>query len=75
MLRNSNESIASRIQTVSNHELVPGDIIVFHEEDAAEPFYLPCDMVLLTGKCVANESILTGESVPVIKLPIEPDSD
>ena len=28
-------------------------------------------MVVIQGKCVMNESILTGESVPVVKTPIE----
>lgn len=33
---------------------------------------LPCDLVLMTGSAIVNESILTGESIPVIKqsLPI-----
>ena len=28
---------------------------------------LPCDLVVLSGSCVVDESILTGESIPLIK--------
>ncbi|RGB37802.1 hypothetical protein C1646_733303 [Rhizophagus diaphanus] len=52
---------------VSSEELVPGDI--FEISDPNLHVY-PCDAVLLTGDCIVNESMLTGESVPVSKLPI-----
>ena len=28
---------------------------------------MPCDLILLNGSCVINESMLTGESIPIIK--------
>lgn len=28
---------------------------------------MPCDIILLNGSAVMNESMLTGESIPVIK--------
>ena len=42
--------------------MVPGDVIVVPSNST-----MPCDMVLLSGQCVVNESMLTGESVPVVK--------
>lgn len=53
---------------VSSKELVPGDII-----NLTEKLVMPCDVILLQGKCVVNESMLTGESVPVIKSPVDND--
>lgn len=32
---------------------------------------LPCDFIILSGSCVVNEAILTGESIPQIKDSIE----
>ncbi|XP_030623586.1 cation-transporting ATPase 13A2-like [Chanos chanos] len=53
-------------ECVSSEELVPGDCIVIPTEGQL----LPCDAALLTGECMVNESMLTGESVPVMKTPL-----
>ena len=51
------------VQTeVDSTQLVPGDVIV-----VPEGMSLPCDLVLLTGTAITNESMLTGESIPVMK--------
>ena len=42
-------------------ELVPGDVIEVPRGK------MPCDAILLNGSAIVNESMLTGESVPVIK--------
>jgi cation-transporting ATPase 13A2 len=52
-------------RSVSSEDLVPGD--VFEVSNDAEMF--PCDAILLSGDCIVNESMLTGESVPVSKAP------
>ncbi|XP_068983430.1 polyamine-transporting ATPase 13A3 isoform X1 [Bombus flavifrons] len=52
--------------TVPAEKLVPGDILVIPSHGCL----MPCDAVLLTGNCILNESMLTGESVPVTKTPI-----
>ncbi|KAJ2007140.1 hypothetical protein GGI04_000040 [Coemansia thaxteri] len=49
-------------------DLVPGDIIDLTEATCAA---LPCDAMLLEGDCVVNESMLTGESVPESKSPLD----
>ncbi|XP_018404242.1 PREDICTED: probable cation-transporting ATPase 13A3 [Cyphomyrmex costatus] len=50
-------------ENISSKQLVPGDIIELPKHRAT----LVCDAVLLTGQCILNESMLTGESVPVTK--------
>lgn len=55
-------------RTVSSKLLVPGDIV-----ELEEGLVMPCDVLLLQGKCVINEAMLTGESVPVIKSPVDPE--
>lgn len=52
-------------RVISSVDLQPGDIIRVPPQ-----FVLPCDLLLVNGQCVVNESMLTGESVPVIKSPL-----
>ncbi|ORY74114.1 HAD ATPase, P-type, family IC [Protomyces lactucae-debilis] len=52
-------------QLIQSSMLVPGD--VFEISDPSIDL-LPCDALLLSGECVVNESMLTGESVPVAKV-------
>jgi cation-transporting ATPase 13A3/4/5 len=52
---------------VASSELVPGDVYEVTDPSLTQ---LPCDSLLLSGDCIVNESMLTGESVPVSKLPV-----
>jgi cation-transporting ATPase 13A3/4/5 len=54
-------------QMIDSDFLVPGDIFEVNSEDYN---VFPCDSLLLQGDCVINESMLTGESIPVSKVPI-----
>ncbi|XP_043505949.1 polyamine-transporting ATPase 13A3 isoform X1 [Polistes fuscatus] len=77
-LRSSVHAVSSELATVIRdrstgqtasipaERLVPGDILVIPPHGCT----MTCDAVLLTGNCILNESMLTGESVPVTKTPI-----
>ncbi|KAK7132311.1 hypothetical protein R3I93_018761 [Phoxinus phoxinus] len=53
-------------ECINSEELVPGDCVLI----PAEGLLLPCDAALLAGECMVNESMLTGESIPVMKTPL-----
>jgi len=54
----------------TSSDLVPGDIYEVSDPSLTQ---LPCDSLLLAGDCIINESMLTGESIPVSKVPITDD--
>ncbi|KAF8893975.1 hypothetical protein BD779DRAFT_1504591 [Infundibulicybe gibba] len=49
-------------------DLVPGDIVNLSDSHFT---LVPADLFLLSGDAIVNESMLTGESVPVSKIPIK----
>uniref|UniRef100_A0A4W6FKL9 Polyamine-transporting ATPase 13A3 n=1 Tax=Lates calcarifer TaxID=8187 RepID=A0A4W6FKL9_LATCA len=51
------------IEEAMSTELVPGDVVII----PVNGMIMPCDAVLIHGTCIVNESMLTGESVPVTK--------
>ncbi|KAJ3183794.1 hypothetical protein HDU87_005910 [Geranomyces variabilis] len=55
-------------RTMPSDDIVPGDV---YEVTPGMLHVFPCDGVLLHGDCIVNESMLTGESVPVSKTPIK----
>uniref|UniRef100_A0A8C6Q8H0 Polyamine-transporting ATPase 13A3 n=1 Tax=Nothobranchius furzeri TaxID=105023 RepID=A0A8C6Q8H0_NOTFU len=53
----------NEIEEILSTDLVPGDVMVIPRNGTI----MPCDAVLISGTCIVNESMLTGESVPVTK--------
>lgn len=56
------ESLEAKKTVVSSFDLVPGDVVEVPENEV-----MPCDLILLNGSCIMNESMLTGESIPIVK--------
>ncbi len=53
-------------RSVPSSDLVPGDVYEVSDPSLSQ---FPSDSLLLSGDCIVNESMLTGESVPVSKIP------
>src|SRR3569833_1664639 len=51
-------------KNITSSDLVPGDVYEVSDPNLAQ---FPADSLLLSGDCIVNESMLTGESVPVSK--------
>lgn len=62
VLRKSHE-----INKLGSKLLVPGDVFIIPHSGLD----VPCDAVLITGRCIVNESSLTGESFPVTKTAVD----
>ena len=61
--------MTARKQRIAGRDVVRGDLLVLHEGDR-----VAADAVLVQGLLTVDESLLTGEAVPVDKLPVpEPD--
>ena len=58
-----------REQRIAGREVVRGDLLVLHEGDR-----IAADALLIDGQLEVDESLLTGEAVPVAKLPLAQDS-
>lgn len=59
------------VEQAMSTELVPGDVIVI----PTNGMIMPCDAALIHGTCIVNESMLTGESVPVTKTSLPSSGD
>ncbi|CAB3409505.1 unnamed protein product [Caenorhabditis bovis] len=49
---------------IGSEQLVPGDILLIPPHGCL----MQCDCVLMNGTAIVNESVLTGESVPITKV-------
>lgn len=54
----------AEIEEILSTDLVPGDLMVIPSNGTI----MPCDAVLVTGTCIVNESMLTGEKKAIFSL-------
>ncbi|XP_006898602.1 PREDICTED: probable cation-transporting ATPase 13A4 [Elephantulus edwardii] len=56
----------AEVQELESRFLVPGDLLIL----TGNKVQMPCDAILIDGSCVVDEGMLTGESIPVTKMPL-----
>jgi len=52
---------------VSSDTLVQGDVVLLRKDNTASELAVPADLVIIEGKAIVDESLLTGESIPISK--------
>ncbi|KAL4483976.1 hypothetical protein ABPG72_013982 [Tetrahymena utriculariae] len=55
---------------VLNNEVIFGDIVELKKGEVA-----CCDLIVTQGSVIVNESMLTGESIPIVKTPIQQNDE
>lgn len=65
----TSKTIPRRWMHVKKHELVPGDLVSIAA--TGHPVPVPADILLFQGTAVCDEALLTGESIPQLKHPLE----
>ena len=59
--KGKNDEIISK--KINSTELVPGDLYEIPEDGKT----LPCDTILINGSVIVNESLITGDTSPIVK--------